>query len=545
MRKKILVSALLICMLALTGCGGNKNTGSERDSVLDNIDKKDKEKKDTQDENTEDDRESDRDGGKVAENAVAPKIEILGEFVEDRYYEDGNLSLCNLTYSTLGVSDNEYPELCDALENWSTERKNELTSLLDEYSVMAAENTALLEECLEYEYYWMFNIYQSLEVERIDSRVVSLLEYTGSYTAGEDNISKYTGLNFDVETGNMLSLSDILDDEEGFYLAATDYIIEDLKRTQLEEVLIPGYEEKVADMWNGNVSWYLDASGVTIVFNPGDSDEIISPSATYFRVCSTLPYSEFSEFISEKYVSTNHKGVVRLRTGEKYFLDTPNGLLDVHVELQENEDTGFSSSIINVGDSKVKIGEFSYTEDAYIVKRNDDRVFMVITSDYMSSDYVTSLYEITDGNVKFCDEVPGASLDDGTINTESIKLNVYLYVLGTYASKTEYEIDENGKFLRLDEMYHIGADNSAKHTTILTTIQELPVVIDGTNTVLPAGSHISITGTDNASIVTFYDVDTQQEGEIHYERGEGEDSWIIYINGCSEYDYFENLPYAG
>ena len=44
MRKKRLVSALLICMLALTGCGGNKNTGSERDSVIDNIDEKVKEK---------------------------------------------------------------------------------------------------------------------------------------------------------------------------------------------------------------------------------------------------------------------------------------------------------------------------------------------------------------------------------------------------------------------------------------------------------------------------------------------------------------------
>lgn len=545
MRKKKLVSALLICMLALTGCGGNKNTEGKRDSVLDYIDGKDKEKKDTQDENTEDDRESDKDEGKVAENAVAPKIEILGEFGEDRYYENEKLSLCNLTYNTLGVSNNEYPELSDALDNWSTERKNELTSLLDEYSFMAAENTALLEEYLEYDYHCMFSIYQSLEVERVDSRVVSLLEYTSTYTASENDLLRYTGLNFDAETGNMLSLCDILDDEEGFYSAATDYIIEDLKRTQLEEVLIPGYEEKVADMWNGNVSWYLDATGVTIVFNPGESDEIISPSATCFRVCSTLPYSEFSEFISEKYVSTNHKGVVRLRTGEEYFLETPNGMVNVHVELQVNEDIGFSSSIINVGDSRVKIGEFSYTEDAYIIKRNDDRVFMVITSDYMSDDYVTSLYEITDGDIKFCDEMPGAGLDGGTINTESIILNVYLYTLGTYISKTEYEIDENGKFRQVDEMYHIGSENPTNNTAVLTTIQELPVVIDGMNTVLPAGSHISITGTDDVSIATFYDVDTQQEGEIHYERGEGEDSWIIYINGCSEYDYFENLPYAG
>ncbi|MBQ4522699.1 MAG: hypothetical protein IJA10_07085 [Lachnospiraceae bacterium] len=544
MRKKKLVSALLICMLALTGCGGNKNTDSKRDSVLDHIDEKDKVKTETQDENTEDDRESDEDEGKETENAVAPKIEIQGEFVEDRYHEDGKLSLCNLTYSTLGVSDNEYPELSDAFAAWSDERQNELTSLLDEYALMASENTTLLEEYLEYEYHCMFSIYQSLEVERADSRVVSLLEYTSTYTASENDILKYTGLNFDTENGNMLSLSDILDDEEGFYLAATDYIIEDLKETQIE-YLIPGYEEKVADMWNGNVSWYLDATGVTIVLNPGEADEIVSPSANYNGIYTTLPYSEFSEFLSEKYAGNQHKGIARLCTGETCLLETSNGMIDVSVELQTNYDMGLSSSIIHVGDSEVKIGEFSYTEAAYIMKRNDDRVFLIITSDYMSDDYLTSLYEITDGTIKFCDEIPDASLGGATINTEMISLNVHLNTLGSYVSKAEYEIDENGKFYQIDKMFHIGSENPANNLSILTTIQELPVVIDGIDTMLPAGSRISVTGTDNVSVITFYDVDTKQEGEIHFERGKGEDFWMIYINGCFEDDYFEYLPYAG
>ncbi|MBQ3513795.1 MAG: hypothetical protein IJA32_08355 [Lachnospiraceae bacterium] len=544
MRKKKLVSVLLLCMLALTGCGGKNNKVGERDSVLDNIDEKDK--TGNQEDTTEEDKQTDDEEDQKMEDMAAPQVEIQGEFVEDRYYENGTLSLCNLTYSTLGLNDDEYPELRNAFDEWSINRQNELTALLDEYALMAAENTALLEEYLEYDYRCMFSVYQSLEVERADSQVVSLLEYTSNYTASENDIHRYTGVNFDAATGNILSLSDILEDEEGFYAAATDYIIEELKQTQFEEDLMSGYEEKVADMWwNGNVSWYLDAAGVTIVLNPWDSDEIIFRDANYMGVRCTLPYAEFSDYLSDKYAGTQYKGVARLTPGEDYLLETSNGTINVNVELQENYDMGFNSVIINAGDSAVKVGEFSYVWNTYIIKRNDDRVFLVITNDYMSDDYVTSLYEITDGNIKFLDEMSGASVEGGTINNESISLNIYLNVLGSYISKTEYEIDENGKFRMMDEMYHIGQSEPAYNTATLTTIQELPVVIDGMNTVLPAGSRICITGTDNVSIITFYDVDTQQSGEIHYERGEGEDSWMIYINGCSEYDYFENLPYAG
>ncbi|MCD7792335.1 MAG: hypothetical protein LUG92_02895, partial [Oscillospiraceae bacterium] len=80
---------------------------------------------------------------------------------------------------------------------------------------------------------------------------------------------------------------------------------------------------------------------------------------------------------------------------------------------------------------------------------------------------------------------------------------------------------------------------------ILTAARDLPVTIDGAAATLAAGSRIRITGTDNIGTVYFRDVDTGTEGSIAFERGTGDNSYLLYIDGVSEYDCFESLPYVG
>ena len=91
LKKRKIIAVLLLCILAVSGCGKKQKAESDRESVLDFIDEKDKEKTTTEEKKDDKDEE-----GKKEESSAAPCIEILGEYVENKYYEGSDLSLCNL-----------------------------------------------------------------------------------------------------------------------------------------------------------------------------------------------------------------------------------------------------------------------------------------------------------------------------------------------------------------------------------------------------------------------------------------------------------------
>ena len=99
--------------------------------------------------------------------------------------------------------------------------------------------------------------------------------------------------------------------------------------------------------------------------------------------------------------------------------------------------------------------------------------------------------------------------------------------------------DENGEFVTEDAEYLLSGN-----TFVLTTKVELPVLLEGKESILPAGSHIILDATDNETYVKFTIQETGQNGMMMVERNEG-DYYQITISGMNENDCFEILPYAG
>lgn len=129
------------------------------------------------------------------------------------------------------------------------------------------------------------------------------------------------------------------------------------------------------------------------------------------------------------------------------------------------------------------------------------------------------------------------------VSPDGMTLRAHLDVLGTYYAYMDYEIGESGALTQTEDVFEILQDGYAWR--VLTTMKELPVTVDGETTMLPEGSRIRITGTDNEGTASFTDEDTDAAGSILYERGDGDDAWTLYIDGVSEYEYFEMIPYAG
>ncbi|MCD7838090.1 MAG: YobA family protein [Clostridiales bacterium] len=234
--------------------------------------------------------------------------------------------------------------------------------------------------------------------------------------------------------------------------------------------------------------------------------------------------------------------VTELSPDETTAWELSSGTSQVLVSTAEVNENVFITLCLD--EESVEIGEFGRLGSAYLLGLADGRSFVLLDADYASDDYVTFLYEITDGTLVEQSRLEDVSLQSATVSTKQLLLRVHVDVLGSYDSFMNYTIDDAGTLQATSDLYEIPTDDS--DWRLITVMQEVPVVMDGQETTLPIGTQIRITGTDNNSTAYFRVEDTGEEGSITYVRGDGvEDEYTLYIDGCSEYDCFDGLPYAG
>ena len=65
---------------------------------------------------------------------------------------------------------------------------------------------------------------------------------------------------------------------------------------------------------------------------------------------------------------------------------------------------------------------------------------------------------------------------------------------------------------------------------------------EGTEEILPKGTKFRPRMTDGSSVIVM-ELEDGRYCDIRVEKRP--DDYIFYVNGVSEYDLFENLPYAG
>ncbi|MBQ8247196.1 MAG: hypothetical protein IJZ42_08685 [Lachnospiraceae bacterium] len=189
-------------------------------------------------------------------------------------------------------------------------------------------------------------------------------------------------------------------------------------------------------------------------------------------------------------------------------------------------------------------------QTAYALRHPGGKTFLLICYDLASHDFVTVVYDITGDEIVQCDKWELTEIIGDEISVDKITLSHTFNVLGTNWCEKEYALDENGKLVTETEGYYFTPMLSEWWE--MRVIKELPVVIDGRETVINTGDHIVITGTNMKSHMDLEGeiylevVETGETGTIFFEREMGEYGPGPYmIDGVSEYDYFEWLPYAG
>lgn len=458
----------------------------------------------------------------------APIISITLDKKEWFLEEDNTKCLLEATSSIVVVENEGFGALKEALaEDFSGAKEEIYETLIED----AREDYNSRDEEGK-NFFYGYSSVEKAELARSDSSVVSFRMYYNDYMGGAHGMYAYGGKTYDTQSGQSLELADILTDAEGFYAKAIDYIPVELEE-KYGENLFPDYKDSVAETFNGDwsVNWYLNATGVVIAYSP----YTVGPYAMGAPEV-VLPYSEFSDYINEKYMNVSNEIIAKAPINQDisgFIGENEKVMIEAKGDEWEMQTISLTS-----GANTEALGTFGSFEDAYVIKRADGRSFVFVVCDYMSDDYVTFVYEVTDNTLQKCSEVSNASISDEYMSTNEIVLNVRVDALGTYGANVHYSLNENGQLVLLDEIYKIDTENT------MTIIKELPVILDGAETMLSVGTEIAVTGTNNVDEVYFRVVNSDQTGTIRYTKDE-EDGWIHLIDGVSEYEYFDMIPYAG
>ncbi len=466
---------------------------------------------------------------KEQNQAVASAIPVISITEEKKVWkmENSDVTLLEVKAPIVTVDNEGYEKLADAIsKKWPGLGDNEYeqmrTDAKEQYMAMSPEMQA---------YFGGYAETEEVEATRCDNSVVSFKGFYYDYMGGVHGNYGYAGVNFDTATGKELELSDILVNPERFYEKAVPYIESELW-AEYSEGLFPDYKDWVAGTFTErSVNWYMDASGIVIIYNTYEVGPYVMGSALI-----TLPYSHFGEFIKGDYKIYEGELVAEI-SAENNFDDIVEAPKPIYFKIVEDENYMEHISIVS-GNKNIEVATVSYLDSAYLIKKADGRSFLVMVCDYMSTDMVTLVYDVTYGDVAKCMELSDAEITGNYISANEIEMGIYLDVMGSYIGTMRYVFGENGELTAKDKVFAIQPGEP------LMITKPLPAMVEGKGVIIDAGKQIVVIGTNNVDEVYFKMVDSEATGTIFYDR-DSVDTWKIMIDGVWEEEYFEMLPYAG
>ena len=129
--------------------------------------------------------------------------------------------------------------------------------------------------------------------KRVSGRVISFERLNYSNLGGVHGNTYVSGLNFDSQTGERLTLDDIAEDRERFLAAAKEYVLSLCESDEYKELLIPDYQESLDSILQDDL-WFFDEEGITFIAN---TYELASYAAGTLRF--TVPYGELEGLKTE------------------------------------------------------------------------------------------------------------------------------------------------------------------------------------------------------------------------------------------------------
>jgi hypothetical protein len=543
MRKKFLLSAILISALCLCGCntqitfGDGSEPGSQTGQV--NVSQNDS-------------VENSQNGGQGNDAGVTQQaskyLNVSVGKLHDSDFDQVSLMYGNCCLFELDAP--EHPALEEAVAQYNTETEQNWIISMNELKSWAREdyNSAVSEG---YEFWGPYVSEDEMYITRTDDKALSAVTENYWYGGGAHGMIGYSAVNFDTQTGRKLAVEDVIPNTAALPNALATEMLEqyphleeatqNMWQMSLEDYLASYLTPVEVDDMTPEFKWTLGYEGVTFYFGAyeigsyADGNQVV-----------VLTYSEYPElFNAEYFTGVTQDYAVRILPfwyGEEGFTDlNGDGVMDM-ITVDGNYDAEYDQyTSINV-----TINNNTYTQDAwyyeitsYLVKANGNTyIYAECTSE---NDYRTIyVFKVTESSVEFIGEVQGSGIVDFT-NSADFSLTKRFDLLSTYHGECSFYVGEDGMPVQKEDTYEIKVYID---TPIVSTVNISAELIDENGNLIgetyefPVGTEYYFRRTDG---MTYVDMMTSEGKACRlYTTPAGST-----VNGMDAWESFEMLYYAG
>ena len=541
MKKKFLLSAILISALCLCGCntqitfGDNTEQGSQNEQVSE-----------SQDDSVENSQDSSQDNDTVDVQQESQYLNVSVGKLHDSEIDQISLMYGNCCLFELDAP--EYPALEEAVAQYNTEtEQNWITSMNDLKSWAREDYDAAVAE--GYEFYGPYVSEDEMYITRADDKALSAVTTNYWYSGGAHGMSGFSAVNFDTQTGRKLAIEDVIADtnalpnvlatemlEQYPHLATT---VQDMWSMSLEDYLASYLTPEEVDDITPEFTWTLGYEGVTFYFGAyeigsyADGNQVV-----------VLTYNEYPELFNKEYfTSVTQDYAVRIAPfwyGEEGFTDiNSDGVMDV-INVDGDyaaEFEMYSSLNVTVNGNTYRHEAYYYELTSYLVKANGNTYIYV--ERLGNSDFRTvSVFKITEASVEYVGDVDGGIVDLN--NSADFGLTKRFDMLSTFWCIAKCYVGDDGMPVEKAGAYEIMGEG-----TITSTVEITAELVDengnllGESKAFPAGTIYDFERTDG---MTYVDMLTNDGSRC---RLYTTNQWPPTVNGMDAQNCFEMLGFAG
>ena len=543
--KKHLVSTALICgMLSvsmLNGCGKKA-----ADATADTTAVQESSEESTEESSAGVEESSAAEETKAADDQTrtedSASVPVSIDYAYDGDWKDQK-TLISSKVAQIHLMDENHKKLQKALDAMNQSSLDDQKAVMDENKEYAEEQYASNPDMEGY----TFN--RDMIVTRSDETVLSLAVMESSYLGGVHPFGMTTGRTFDTQTGKEFSLKDVVTDYDSLY----EYVKKNLEENYDQSMFFEDYQDTLQKMFYdesgdyGTVQWTISQTGLTIYFNQYD----LAPYAAGSQQVE-IPFKDQPQLFQSKYVLEKESYVKAMREYYTYLADV-NGdgkEEEISYSVARDED-GFGGVITITCDGqtfdtsevgKEDYGAYgAYSSEGFLMHTEDGRTYLYLQH-LDDNDYrYVNVFRLDQETPSYVGHVGMAWYDAQILDPDAFSLYTRLDILGSYYGAKRYHIGEDGLPASEDEAYLINGSST------LTSTKDLEVTILGENgsetkATVPAGTGYTIFRTDGA---TYADAHLTDGRDCRIQVQPGSRGWGWDIDGVSEEECFEMLPYAG
>lgn len=218
----------------------------------------------------------------------------------------GNAELASMSLQLLNISGKETAAVQKINEIFAESYQNsyELISgenpeegdFVSDLPAYAYEQYVNMDSSGNGEYFSPYYFATSYSVQRIDDSMFSSLEMTDTYTGGAHGSHLLAGLNYDMQTGEQVTVSDLSNDPDTFFAYCTEQLLSQADEMQSESnVFFEDYRDNITQIITDQ-TFYFSKEGLCFL----STEYMLQPYAAG-TITFCIPYENLKGYLKDEY----------------------------------------------------------------------------------------------------------------------------------------------------------------------------------------------------------------------------------------------------